>query len=69
MANQSHASRLSHVVHRATTFPFDNSFFPLTKESIIASMPSWNEANGLVEAYYRYFAFQWVPADIHYIQD
>ncbi|XAO22860.1 hypothetical protein I312_104172 [Cryptococcus bacillisporus CA1280] len=57
MANQSHASRLSHVVHRATTFPFDNSFFPLTKESIIASMPSWNEANGLVEAYYRYFAF------------
>ncbi|KIR57407.1 hypothetical protein I314_06782 [Cryptococcus bacillisporus CA1873] len=56
-ANQSHASRLSHVVHRATTFPFDNSFFPLTKESIIASMPSWSEANGLVEAYYRYFAF------------
>ncbi|KAE8540859.1 hypothetical protein D1P53_002211 [Cryptococcus gattii VGV] len=55
--NQSHVSRLSHAVHRGTTFPFDNSFFPLTKESIIASMPSWSEANGLVEAYYRYFAF------------
>lgn len=32
-------------------------------------MPSWSEANGLVEAYYRYFAFQWVPVDIHYIRD
>ncbi|KIR32977.1 hypothetical protein I352_04916 [Cryptococcus deuterogattii MMRL2647] len=56
-ANQSHASRSSHAIHRTTTFPFDNSFCPLTKESIIASMPSWSEASGLVEAYYRYFAF------------
>ncbi|OWZ45798.1 hypothetical protein C361_02913 [Cryptococcus neoformans Tu259-1] len=57
LANQSHASRFSLAVHRATTFPFDNSFSALTKESIIASMPSWSEANGLIEAYYRYFAF------------
>lgn len=44
----------------APVFPFSSSHAAFRKETILARLPALSEAETIVNAYYRYFAFQYV---------